>query len=668
MCAPWLDGEHFVNMAISVAEVSSSLVREYLSRKGLKKTIACMDEEHPRTEASINNRSHLRQILHIEALYKRSKIENSPFKTLLEMIVKHMIEGSNEENTCSVSSPIELNNTENDMATSVLRSHIEITKPSQTTLLGPDKPERVPQNQSSLSAHDQRGQALMASHDTELFKSAGTESAKRNKTSRIRRGMMPGPIASIPEESVKKRQIRKTEIPQPLPTNEGKSGCGNSLLVSHFDQKTIKSTFFQNSCHDCFQGSYAPEGEQPILQMEKRVQSLAKLNLNVSELVLDDIDDEEMQSLSKMSLNRDITEQSWTSCPMDQRTAMELKDVLIGSSFNCFNVEWRNQGFTFSETDDLRYGIVQKKGGPCGVLASVQGFVLKKMLFGTSDPSNTLNKLRPSNSTRRKCLVLAIAEILWKAGEGKQATVAINSGTKHFIPVGQYKSEGVFERMILFTLDKRKDLEHFVDQHIEQFESEVMGCLLFVVSAVLSRSVDKVREDMDVPTTTLIGAHGYCTQELVNLLLWGQAVSNVFDNDMELDSGNGNITLLKGIKDHCEIGFLSLFEHYNICKVGSYLKTPHFPIWVVCSESHFSVLFGLQRELLISHQKGQEFDLYYYDGLSNQQEEIRLSVCVGGSTLSCMDDATELIPPLELCIRTRWKDAFVSWNDTEPIL
>ncbi len=35
--------------------------------------------------------------------------------------------------------------------------------------------------------------------------------------------------------------------------------------------------------------------------------------------------------------------------------------VLLGSSLNCFSVEWRNQGFTFSETHDLRYGIVQKK-------------------------------------------------------------------------------------------------------------------------------------------------------------------------------------------------------------------------------------------------------------------------------------------------------------------
>lgn len=60
-------------------------------------------------------------------------------------------------------------------------------------------------------------------------------------------------------------------------------------------------------------------------------------------------------------------------------------------------------------------------------------------------------------------------------------------------------------------------------------------------------------------------------------------------------------------------------------QVGTHLKTPLYPIWVVCSESHFSVLFGLQRELLTNQDK--DFDLYYYDGLANQQEEIRLTVC-----------------------------------------
>lgn len=60
-------------------------------------------------------------------------------------------------------------------------------------------------------------------------------------------------------------------------------------------------------------------------------------------------------------------------------------------------------------------------------------------------------------------------------------------------------------------------------------------------------------------------------QELVNLLICGKAVPNVFDNDMELDSGKGHVTLLKGIKGHCDVGLLSLFEHYNICKVSAEL-------------------------------------------------------------------------------------------------
>lgn len=51
---------------------------------------------------------------------------------------------------------------------------------------------------------------------------------------------------------------------------------------------------------------------------------------------------------------------------------------------------------------------------------------------------------------------------------------------------------------------------------------------------------------------------------------------------------------------------------------------------MVCSESHFSILFSLQPELLSDWRAERLFDLYYYDGLANQQEEIRLTV---GKTL-----------------------------------
>lgn len=53
----------------------------------------------------------------------------------------------------------------------------------------------------------------------------------------------------------------------------------------------------------------------------------------------------------------------------------------------------------------------------------------------------------------------------------------------------------------------------------------------------------------------------------MNLLLTGKAVSNVFDDVIELNSGNGNITILKGITSRSDIGLLSLFEHYDVCQV-----------------------------------------------------------------------------------------------------
>lgn len=75
----------------------------------------------------------------------------------------------------------------------------------------------------------------------------------------------------------------------------------------------------------------------------------------------------------------------------------------------------------------------------------------------------------------------------------------------------------------------------------------------------------------------------------MNLLLCGEAVSNVFDG--KVDFGGG--MFLNGIPNDVEVGFLTLLESLNFCKVGQYLKCPKWPIWVVGSESHYSVLFAL---------------------------------------------------------------------------
>ncbi|KAM9797042.1 probable ubiquitin carboxyl-terminal hydrolase MINDY-4 isoform X2 [Syngnathus typhle] len=679
-------------MVICVEEVSASLVREYLSRKGLKKTIACMDEERPRTQSSINNRSHLRQVLHIEDLYKANKAQSSPLRTLLEIIVKHHIEGhkddpmaceGNDSSLCLLPaktlSQKNGSNSDHSSASFVsgdhikLRSHDKEASSPPRVVLSLDRQGIMNHSETRTwlnASVDETRQCRMTSlHDHDRLtetvnNSPVNEVSQRSRPSRVRRGILAGPISSTLQESTKQRQSRKVVTPQlPFRKEEEPRQSWDRLSGKSYQQNVLKK-----SQSDATEGVKSLEEEGEGRYDKKIVKSKTQPNVrDLSELVLDDIDDE-LPEFPKISIKNSATAaSSHTICPMDQHTASELKSILLGSSLKCFTVEWRNQGFGFSDTHDLRYGVVQKKGGPCGVLASIQAFVLKKLLFENIDSSYTrLQRLRPTNATRRKCLVLAVAEVLWRAGDEKQATVAINSGRMLFTPSGHYKSEGVLEKINCFTVDSIKNLQSLLEQNIDQFETGELGCLLLTISAVLSRSIDKLKEDMDVATTALIGAHGYCTQELVNLLLVGRAVSNVFDGNVELDSGNGNSTLLKGIKSHCNIGLLSLFEHYNIFKVGDFLKNPLFPIWVVCSESHFSVLFGLQEELLTNQDKSVEFDLYYYDGLANQQEEIRLTVSVGKSDLSCQD--ADLIPPLELCIRTRWKDAFVSWNDTEPIL
>ncbi|NWZ55376.1 MINY4 hydrolase, partial [Haliaeetus albicilla] len=370
--------------------------------------------------------------------------------------------------------------------------------------------------------------------------------------------------------------------------------------------------------------------------------------------VLELVDVEDEETTGEVSKNPDLSTLYMlhvVSKAIDVSLAKELKNLLFGSSLCCFSEEWKIQSFTFNNIPQLKYGIVQKKGGPCGVLAAVQACVLQQLIFADSNRNKDTRCLQPSEVHRTKCLTMAIADILWRAGGNEKAIVALPSGRQQFTPIGKYKADGILETLILHSATRYEDLIVFLQQNIHQFEIGPCGCILLTVSVILSRSINLVRNDFDVLTNRLIGSHGYCTQELVNLLLTGKAVSNVFNNVIELDSGNGNITILKGITSRSDIGLLSLFEHYDVCQVGCYLKTPKYPIWLVCSESHFSVLFSLEKDLLGDWKTERRFDLYYYDGLANQEEEIRLTV---DTTQMCTEDKeNDLTPPLEHCIRTK---------------
>ncbi len=99
---------------------------------------------------------------------------------------------------------------------------------------------------------------------------------------------------------------------------------------------------------------------------------------------------------------------------------------------------------------------------------------------------------------------------------------------------------------------------------------------------------------MDAGTTHHLTAQfGHSSQELINLLLTGQATTNIFDNTMTL----GGSLQCHGIQSQPSIGYLSQLEALRYCAVGNYYKSPKNPVWVIGSTSHFSVLFG-SRECL----------------------------------------------------------------------
>ncbi|KAL3504463.1 hypothetical protein ACH5RR_034304 [Cinchona calisaya] len=317
---------------------------------------------------------------------------------------------------------------------------------------------------------------------------------------------------------------------------------------------------------------------------------------------------------------------------MSAAVAQQLFSMIFGGEVTKdILAQWSNQGIRFSPDPDTSMGLVQHEGGPCGVLATIQAFVLKYLLFhpeesdyaAPSMPRNT----DPRRSSKSECaaadifssltedrksraLVRSMCEILFLCGNNETAVIA-SIGVLHADVESSEdcsKDKVISKLLEGFAIESGLDLQKAL--RIEAYTSKTsafrrleemlpvfrsrMGAILFLVSALLSRGLDSVQADRDDPSQPLVTApFGHASQEIVNLLLSGKAVANVFDGRMDLGGG----MFVKGISSTVDVGFLTLLESLNFCKVGQYLKCPKWPIWVVGSESHYTVLFALDTKV-----------------------------------------------------------------------
>ncbi|CAB1427722.1 unnamed protein product [Pleuronectes platessa] len=253
-----------------------------------------------------------------------------------------------------------------------------------------------------------------------------------------------------------------------------------------------------------------------------------------------------------------------------------------------------SQGFVFSENEHT--ALEQFEGGPCAVIAPVQAFLLKNIIYNRECPTGDRCQRgsrkqpcgqSPHTSTHTKTQSQSQTQDVPESSQPPKeqpptALAAEDLGFERFHSV-------IHKRTVMSVSELRDEV-----LSLHQTWGGCCGVLLFLYSVILTKGIENIRNEIQDTLEPLIDpVHGHGSQSLVNLLVTGHAVSNVWDGDRECSGMK-----LHGIHKQASVGFLTLMESLRYCKVGAFLKSPKFPIWILGSETHLSVFFTKEISLV----------------------------------------------------------------------
>ncbi|XP_004757623.1 ubiquitin carboxyl-terminal hydrolase MINDY-3 isoform X2 [Mustela nigripes] len=237
------------------------------------------------------------------------------------------------------------------------------------------------------------------------------------------------------------------------------------------------------------------------------------------------------------------------------------------------------QGFVFSESEGS--ALEQFEGGPCAVIAPVQAFLLKKLLFSSEKSSwrDCPEEERKELLCHTLCDILESAccdnsgsycLVSWLRGKTAEETASISGSRAESSCQVEHSSalaveELGFERFhALIQKRSFRSLSELKDAVLDQYSmwGNKFGVLLFLYSVLLTKGIENIKNEIEDSNEPLIDpVYGHGSQSLINLLLTGHAVSNVWDGDRECSGMK-----LLGIHEQAAVGFLTLMEALRYCK------------------------------------------------------------------------------------------------------
>lgn len=160
-------------------------------------------------------------------------------------------------------------------------------------------------------------------------------------------------------------------------------------------------------------------------------------------------------------------------------------------------LRWYSQGFGFCQ--EPHFGLKQGNGGPCGILAVIQAEMLREIMFVQNQGEAKTRLPELGEHDMSQVLATAVCNVLHRAADGNEVKILHLEGNSRGLPMQHWEPAEVTVTSYVTKEDARIAL---CDSKLQELLMSPMGCVVFLVSLIYSRGLEKLVADMDDSSNT----------------------------------------------------------------------------------------------------------------------------------------------------------------------